>query len=182
VITCSRKQGTILVIAAAIVAVFFGGIFIPLKRHLSSLKSRQRQHNVELSQVSADASKLPVLSDQLASLRQTVGDFDARIPTSRQLGEFMQSVAKIMNELNLQGQLVQPGEPIKAKDIACIPVDIKCEGSLAQVFGLLRSLEETSRLTRCESLELTTDRAFGGKVGLHARVYIYYKGNSEAEI
>jgi Tfp pilus assembly protein PilO len=178
----SRKQLTVIAIAVVLVAVFFGGIFIPLKRQLWSLKDEQRRCAVELSQASADASKVPALSDQLVSLKAKVGDFPARVPTSRQLGEFLQSVAKIMNEQNLQNQLVQPGEPVKAKGIHCIPVDIQCEGTLKQIFALMRSLEDIRRQFRLEHLELTTDRAFAGKVGLHATVYIYYKGSSEAEI
>jgi Tfp pilus assembly protein PilO len=178
----SRKQLTIMGVATALVVLFFGGIFLPLRHSLATIKNEQRQYTIAVSQASADVSKLPVLSDQLAAMRKQVGDFSSRIPSSRRLGEFLQSVAKIMNEQSLQGQLIQPGEPVKTKAFQCIPVDIQCEGTLRQLFGLVRSLEETSRTFRLEHLELSTDRTFSGKVGLHARVYIYYKGNSEAEI
>jgi Tfp pilus assembly protein PilO len=178
----SRKQFTIVAIAAVLVAVFFAGVFMPLKRQLQAVKNQQRQYSVAASQASADISKLPVLSDQLDAMKAQVGDFSARVPSSRQLGEFLQSVAKIMNEQNLQNQLVQPGQPVKSKALRCIPVDIQCQGSLRQVFGLVRSLEDISRVFRFEHLDLSTDKAFDGKVDLHARVYIYYKGSSEAEI
>jgi len=179
---CSRKQLMIIVIAVTMIVLFFGAFYIPLSRKLASIRQQQRRYLVEAAQLSADATNLPALSDQLAALRNKVGDFSAKIPRGRQLGEFMQSVANIMNELNLRNQLVQPGQIVKSKQISSIPVDIKCEGSLGQVFRLVRSLESLERTIRIENLELTNDRTFGGTVGLHARVYIYYKDDSEAEI
>jgi len=179
---CSRKQFVILAVAAAMVAVFFGGLYLPMARKLASIRREQRQYNVEAAQLSADTSHLPVLSDQLVAMKARVGDFSSRIPKGRQLGEFLQSVANIMNELDLRSQLVQPGQAVKSKKIRCIPVDIKCEGTMSQVFRLLMSLEDIDRTIRFDNVELTTDRTFNGVVNLHTRVYIYYKDDSEAEI
>jgi Tfp pilus assembly protein PilO len=181
-ISCSRKQGAIIVVAIAVVAVFFGGLYLPLTRKLAAIRADQRQFNTEATQTSNDATRLPALSDQLKKMRATVGNFSSRVPPSRQLGEFMQTVAKIMNEQKLQDQLVQPGTAIKTREIACIPVDIQCQGDLRQVFGFLRSLEEVDRAIRFETVELTTERTFNGKVSLHSRAYIYYKDTSGAEI
>ncbi len=179
---CNRKQIAILAVAATTVAAFFGGLYLPMARKLSSIRNEQRQYGLEAAQLSANTSHLPALSDQLVAIKAKVGDFSARIPKERQLGEFMQSVSSIMNESDLRNQLVQPGEAVKSKDIHCIPVDIKCEGTLSQVFRLLRSLEDIERTIRFENVELTTDRTFSGTVNLHARVYIYYKDDSEAAI
>jgi Tfp pilus assembly protein PilO len=179
---CNRKQLAIIAGAAVMVAVFFGGLYLPMARKLSSIRNEQRQYGLEAAQLSANATNLPALSDQLVAIKTKVGDFSARIPKGRQLGEFMQSVASLMNESDLRNQLVQPGEAVKSKDIHCIPVDIKCEGTLSQVFRFLRSLEDIDRRIRFENVELTTDRTFGGAVNLHARVYIYYKDDSEAAI
>jgi len=173
---------TIIAVGMTLIAVFFGGVYIPLTTKLSDARQEHRQYTVEAAQLSADVTRLPVLSDQLDSMRAKVGDFSARVPRTRQLGEFLQTVAKIMNELDLQKQFLQPGDAIKARGIRCIPVDIKCEGSLRQVFGLLRSMENVERSIRFETVELTTDRSFSGSVSLHSKVYIYYKDDSEAEI
>jgi Tfp pilus assembly protein PilO len=181
-ISCSRKQSTIIVTAIAMVAVFFGGLYLPLTRKLAAIKAEQRQFTTEAAQTSNNANRLPALSDQLNKMRAKVGNFSSHIPPSRQLGEFLQTVAKIMNEQKLQKQLVQPGLVIKTKDIGCIPVDIQCEGSLRQVFGLLRSLEDVDRAIRFETVELTTDQTFSGMVNLHSKAYIYYKDVSGAEI
>jgi Tfp pilus assembly protein PilO len=181
-IACSRKQTTIIVAAIAIMAIFFGGLYLPLTRRLSAIRADQRQFTTEAAKTSDDATRLPALSDQLNKMRAKVGDFSSHIPPSRQLGEFLQSVAKIMNEQKLQKQLVQPGTAIKTRDIGCIPVDIQCEGSLRQIFGLLRSFEDVDRAIRFETVELTTDRTFNGIVSLHSKAYIYYKDTSGAEI
>jgi Tfp pilus assembly protein PilO len=181
-IACSRKQCAIIAVAVTIVAVFFGCLYLPLTKKLSGIKAQQRQHNIEAAQLSADTVRLPALSDQLKEMRAKAGNFSAQVPATRQLGEFLQSVAKIMNELSLQNQLVQPGQAINSGDIRCIPVDIQCEGNLRQIFGLLKSLEAIDRAIRFENIELSTDRAFTGKVNLHSKLYIYYIDSSEADI
>ena len=178
----SRKQVAIIATGAAMTATFFAVLYMPMAGRLSALRQEQRQYGMEAVQVSTNASHMPALSDQLVAMQLRVGDFSARIPSGRQLGEFMQSVANMMNGLGLRNQFLQPGQPLKSRTVRCIPVDIKCEGSLEQVFRLVRSLEDIDRKLRFENVELTADRNFSGLVSLHSRVYIYYKDDSEAEI
>ncbi|HSV27437.1 MAG TPA: type 4a pilus biogenesis protein PilO [Sedimentisphaerales bacterium] len=177
-----RKQTAIIAAGAAITVTFFAVLYVPMTRRLSSLRQEQRQHGMEAMQVSANALHKPALSDQLRAVQVRVGDFSARIPSSRQLGEFMQSVATIMNELGLRNQFLQPGQPLKSRPVHCIPVDIRCEGSFEQVFRFMKALEDIDRKMRFASVELSTDRNFSGLVSLHTRVYIYYKDDSGAEI
>jgi Tfp pilus assembly protein PilO len=181
-ISFSRKQITIIAVASGMVAVFFAGVYWPLFRTLSAVRAEQRRFALEAAQTASDVTRLPVLSDQLRTMREKVGDFSAKIPPSRQLGEFLQSVAKIMTELKLQDQVVQPGQAVRTKGLGCIPVDIQCKGTIEQIFSLLKSLETIDRTTRVENLELANDPTFTGRVDLHSRVYIYYKDDSGAEI
>jgi Tfp pilus assembly protein PilO len=178
----SKKQSTIIVAAIVLVAVFFGGLYLPLTGHLATIKAAQRQFTAEAARTSNDATRLPALSDQLKKMRVMLGDFSSQVPPSRQLGEFLQTVAKVMNELSLQEQLLQPGQVIKAGELSSVPIDLQCEGSLQQIFGLLTAIEKTDRVIRFENLEMTTDKTFNGKVMLHSRLFIYYKDNSGGEI
>jgi len=84
-----------------------------------------------------------------------------------------------MNENNLREQLIQPGEEVKAEGLNCIPVSMKCKGSLKQIFKFFRSLQRLDRLIRIEEVKLVNDNGFSGEVSMQTKVIIFYRAKAE---
>jgi len=75
----------------------------------------------------------------------------------------------------------EPGVPkeIAVKGLNCIPVDMQCKGTLAQVFEFQKQMQKLDRLVRIEHIKLANDSDFTGEVSLQTKVVIYYRPKSE---
>jgi Tfp pilus assembly protein PilO len=80
-----------------------------------------------------------------------------------------------MNRYNLEDQQVLPDKEILSGDLYCIAVNIKCKGSLKQIFEFFESLQNTDRMMRIESVKLTNDTKYSGKVDLETKAIVYYR-------
>jgi len=118
---------------------------------------------------------LPVLEDQAYKLAESIGDYEAKIPQQRELGVFLRKIVDLMNAHNLQEQVVTPGGEVKSSELNCIPVDIKCKGSVVEMFEFFKGLQNLDRLVRIEQVKLRNDADFSGEVRLETRAIIYYR-------
>ena len=110
-------------------------------------------------------------------MRSVAGDFDRKIPKNRNFADLWDQIAKVMNRHNLQEQLVQPGTEIKGDELNCIPISIQCTGSHSQIFEFFKSLQKFDRLIRVESVTLTNDSDFTGRVKMDADANVYYQAD-----
>jgi type IV pilus assembly protein PilO len=127
-----------------------------------------------VSKASAESRQIPAMKEQLLKLQTAVGNYEQQIPTQRDLGEFLQKIANLMNEHNLQGQMVQPGDEIKAGQLNCIPVNMQCKGRLSQIFEFYKDVQRLDRLIRIEYVKLANDGGFSGEVSMQTKAIIYY--------
>jgi Tfp pilus assembly protein PilO len=130
---------------------------------------------VAISKVSAESQQIPTIREQLLQLQMAVENYERQIPVQRELGEFLQRIANLMNEHNLREQLIQPGKEIKAGELNCIPVNMQCKGGLSQIFEFYRRVQGLDRLVRIEHVKLVNDGGFSGEVIMQTKVVIYYR-------
>ena len=79
-----------------------------------------------------------------------------------------------MNEHDLKEQLIKPGGEIKTDILNCIPVTIKCKGSLEHMFSFYKRLQNLDRLVRIEKVELVNDRDLDGQVSMKTKMVVFY--------
>jgi Tfp pilus assembly protein PilO len=170
-----RQQITIFVIAAAIIGGFVLIRYLPLQKRIRAAKGTGAARMVVISKGEAEGKQLPVLKEQKLSLQQAVANFDLNIPAQRALGGFLQRIADLVNEHNLGGQVVTPGEEIRAGELNCIPLDIQCKGRLAKIFEFYKQLQSLDRLVRVEQVKLENDGDFSGEVTMRTKAVIYYR-------
>ena len=170
-----RRQITICVAAAVMVCGFVLFRYLPLQRKTKFLRQAYAAQMLAISKASAESQQIPTIREQLLQLQTTVGNYERQIPAQRELGEFLQRIANLMNERNLQGQLIQPGKEIKAGELNCIPVNVQCKGKLSQIFEFYRRVQGLDRLVRIEHVKLVNDGDFGGEVIMQTEAVIYYR-------
>ena len=170
-----RQQIVICVVAAAMIGGFVLFRYLPLRRRLQSVKQAHAAQMVAISKVSAESQQIPTIREQLLQLQMAVENYERQIPVQRELGEFLQRIANLMNEHNLREQLIQPGNEVKAGELNCIPVNMQCKGGLSQIFEFYRRVQGLDRLVRIEHVKLVNDGGFSGEVIMQTKVVIYYR-------
>jgi len=176
-----RQQVVIFALAVAMVSGFLVFRYLPLRKKIKEAGQKQQVQKAAVATTLLQTRRLPALEEQLKELKSSAGNYDARVPQHRDLGEFLQKIADLMNGHNLKEQLIEPGEQITAKQVSCIPVTIQCKGRLKQIFGFFESLQELDRLVRLEKIKLVNDKNFTGTVSMQTKAFIFYGKQASQE-
>lgn len=174
-----RKQIVICVAAGAVAVAFMLFRCLPLRQRLKAVEQAKAAQALAISRASMEREQMSVLIEQLLTLQQVVGNYQARIPAETDLGVFLQQIADSMSSHNLREQVIVPHKEIAVKELNCIPVDMQCKGKLAQVFEFYKRMQKLDRLVRIESVKLVNDKDFSGEVSMQSKVVIYYRPQSE---
>jgi Tfp pilus assembly protein PilO len=170
-----RRQIAICVAAVAMVCGFVLFRYLPLQRKTKFIRQAYAAQMLAISKASAESRQIPTIREQQLQLQTAIGNYERQIPAQRELGEFLQKIANLMNEHNLQGQMVQPNKEIKAGELNCIPVNMQCKGRLSQIFEFYRRVQGLDRLVRIEHVKLVNDGDFDGEVIMQTNAVIYYR-------
>ena len=171
-----KKQIVILIVAATMVAAFLLCRYLPLH---TRKRAALRQINEQLAVIAkgeADRRILPGLTEQFAHETNDIANYDAKVPPQRQLGEFLKAANAIMNELKLEEPLIQPGRQTQAGELNVVPLDIRCKGTLDQLFRFYTACQRMPRMIRIEEVSLQNDRNYEGMVTMNTKAAIYYGG------
>ena len=170
-----RQQIVILVAAALMASGFVLFRYLPLRREAKAVELSGTAQKTLIVQTLARKQQLPAMKEKLLELQEEVKNYERNIPVQTDLGEFLGKIAELMNQHNLSEQVIQPGEEIKAKQVNCIPVIMKCTGRLTQIRRFCESLQALDRSVRIEHFELVNDRDLSGLVGMETKAIIYYR-------
>ncbi|MHC4060432.1 MAG: type IV pilus inner membrane component PilO [Planctomycetota bacterium] len=173
-----RRQILIAVVAAAMIGGFVLFCYLPLRSKMKRLEQARAANTVVVTMALAESERLPGLEEQLEQLKESVGDYEAKIPGHRDLGVFLQEIANLMNKHQLKEQLVEPGKEAAAEALICIPVSMQCKGKLEQIFKFFDSLQELDRLLRVERIKLVNDKDLSGQVSMRTEAVIYYRAQA----
>ena len=175
-----EKQQIIIVVSAMLVIAGFC-IFrlIPARKQSLALKQAKADSQSQAAANVARAAQIPYLREKLQDMHDRIGNYDARIPQGRNFAQLFEQIASVMNEHDLTDQLVQPNAEILGDELNCIPISIKCKGSLEQIFELFGSLSNFDRLINIHSLKLTGDKDRSGIVEMAAEANVYYHPTEE---
>jgi Tfp pilus assembly protein PilO len=169
-----EKQQLIICLAAAVmVAAFVTGRYLPMHLAKNDAARRRAEQLAVIAKGQADSRLLPALRQRLESETASIASYDLQVPSQAQLGEFLQAASAIMNDLGLQEPLIQPGREIQTGDLNVIPLDIRCKGSLEQMFDFYKTLQGMPRMIRIEEVNLTNDRNYSGLVTMYTKAAIY---------
>ena len=170
-----RQQLTICVITAVVVGGFVLFRYLPLRSKMKAIRQIKSAQALTIAKGTADNKQMLLLNEQLLELQRELENYKAKIPEQSDIGVFMDKIADLMNELNLNDQWIEPRKEIKAEKLNCIEVKIQCKGKLAQIFEFYRQLQGLDRLVRIEQVKLSNDRDFTGQVGMESMAIIYYR-------
>jgi len=172
-----QKRKQILICAAAVViAIGFVGLrYLPLQKKLKAAKRSLNTQKLVIDKGLLHREQIETLKEQLVELQSKLENYQENIPDQRDLGGFLHRIAGLMDKHNLNDQQVEPEEQIETDTLTCIPIEMRCKGSLSQIFEFFKSLQELDRSVRIEQVKLSNDRDFSGRVSLYTKAIIYYR-------
>jgi Tfp pilus assembly protein PilO len=173
-----RQQVSICIVAGLLVADFVLFGYMPSYQRFKEVEEGRAEQTHAIARASAESRKLPVIREKLLKLRKATENYEVDVPDQRELGVFLHKIADLMDEQNLKEQVVTPGKEVKADDLNCIPVDMRCKGGLKQIFEFFKSLQGLDRLVRIEQVKLMNDRDFSGEVSMQTNAIIYYRAKA----
>jgi len=118
-------------------------------------------------------AELPELQERLEDLEDTLSGFDSAIPVDTQLGQFLSTIAALMDEHNLSEQQIAPHEQIESEELICISVTMKGVGRLEQIRSFCQSLQQLDRVVRIEKFHLVNNDQYSGQVHMETEAIIY---------
>lgn len=174
-----KQQITICVAAVVIIGGFILLRYLPLNSEIKKIDEQMSAQRLVIAKGASDGEQLPLFEEQLKKLQGELESYERNIPEKRDLGLFLSRIADLMNENNLSEQIIEPREEIRGEEFCCIPLDIKCKGTLAQMFKFYQRLQGMDRLIRIEQVKLTNDSSFSGNVNMQTKAVIYYHAETE---
>lgn len=176
-----RQQLWVVAVGGLFLADFVLYGYLPSRERLQSVtevKSRQMQM---IRTAESQSEVLGALKARLEEIHHRVGNAQGHIPNESALGLFLGQIAHIMTEHDLSDQDVVFGRESVSNDLVCIPVHMKCSGTLTGMFGLFTDLQNLGRLVRIERTTLANDREFGGTVVMEMDAVIFYRAQKTQE-
>ena len=166
---------TIYIAAVAVVGGSFLLTYVPLQKKLNAVRADLKQQNLAIEKASEQSMLMPALKEKKQNILNIVKNYDLNIPAQRNLGQYLQVIADLMNEHQLKDNIVQPEAEIKTEQLQCIPISMKCKGTLSQLFEFYKSFQQLDRLIHIEEIELVNDDSFNGEITMNTKAIIYYK-------
>ena len=170
-----KKQQIIIASSAVIVICFVLFSYVPLAKAKKVLLEDRVEYSNENVKVSSQVELLPAISDQKSKLDSYVGNFDRKIPDSRQFAMLWEQMTETMKQHGLRDQSIHPGPQVEGEELICIPMSIECVGKPNQIFALFRSLESFERLVRVDTVELEKTGEADGGIRIKAGAKVYYR-------
>lgn len=170
-----KQQVLILIAAAVLIVTYVVFRYLPMRRTSKNLKKELELQNVMITSEQVKLAELPKLEARLDELENKLADFDSKIPSDTQLGQFLGGIAALMDEYGLTEQQIAPHDEINAGSLVCTPVTMKCRGQLEQIRRFCQSLQGLDRTVRIEKFHLVNDSEYAGRLRMEAEAVIYHR-------
>jgi Tfp pilus assembly protein PilO len=170
-----KKQIVICVIAVLLIVGFVLFSYRPLHRKIDSVNQAKNAQTLLIARSRSDSTRIPYVEEQLSVLESKYENYQIRIPFQTDNSKFIQQIAELMIQNNLNEQQITPAGEIQQGELSCIPVRIQCKGRLMDIFKFARELQNLNRQIRIETAVFENDSQYSGVVSMETEIVIYYR-------
>jgi len=168
-------------LAAAMLGCFIVLVYLPDSRAARTATLKLQQRQAELAEKMTRVRQLPELVDQVARLKpEYVADLD-RLPSDPRVADFLRQVADTLVAEKIAKREVVPQTERADKGFSEMPVEIKFEAPFAAAFRVLARLEALDRVSRIETLKLTSVPDGKGIMHAELKIVVFHSNPSGPE-
>jgi Tfp pilus assembly protein PilO len=168
-------------LAVALLGCFVGLVYLPNSRAAQAAARTLQERQAELAERMTQVRQLPELVDRVARMEPEYAANLARIPSEPRVAEFLRQVADTLVAENIAKREVVPQGERAAQGFMEMPVDIRFEAPFAAVYRVLARLEALERVSRVESLRLSSVPDGKGIVHVEMKIVVFHSSPSGQE-
>ena len=161
-------------ILVAMVSAAILVVYMPQDRKLDELREQIVTQRNQLGEDVEKTAVIPVMVQQIDTMKQRYKGFDRRLPKQRELALFLREISSILASQELSNQLTEPGNPTQEELFYTLPIIMKFRGPYLSLASLLKRIDGMERLTRIQKLSIATDKK-GKDLNIELQMNIYFK-------
>ncbi|MFW6154797.1 MAG: type 4a pilus biogenesis protein PilO [Planctomycetota bacterium] len=172
----SKRQNMAIFAAILLVAAVAHVVLVhlPQTRRLTAVRDQLARVRQQYAQDAVKARTIPQLQTDVEQLKREFHNFDRRLPGQRELGEFLREISSTGEAGQLANQVIKPGNPSSGPLYNRLPIlmDFRC--SFGELVHFLGRLNDMTRLTRVEKIQMTPAADEERMLDVHMKVNIYF--------
>jgi len=168
-----QKQMIIVAAGVAMLTGFFVFRYLPLRDKLARLEQQKTRQKLVIKKAEVKSEQLSQLEKKKQQLKSFVGDYGRKVPSEKELGSFLQRIAGLMDEHQLEDQIIEPGKQKVMYELNCMLINMKCKGKLREIYNFFVSLQNLDRTVRIQQVRLGNSGNYSGKVNMSTEVAVY---------
>jgi Tfp pilus assembly protein PilO len=84
-----------------------------------------------------------------------------------------------MDNHQLQGQIIEPGNQKVIDGLNCMVINMKCRGELEKVYDFFASLQRLDRAVKIQRVMLRNEAGYSGNVNMSTEAVVYSSAGKE---
>lgn len=181
-LTLSQKMGAAAGLYAALVLIFFFGLFNPKNQAISDaraahskLVSDRDDYRVNAENRDAFEKSVELLNDELAKAVK-------ELPNEREIPDLLRRISSIGKKIGLEFLLFQPIPEVPKDFYAEVPVKIRVEGSYHEVAVFFDRIGKLNRIVNVRDISMASPQERSGRILLTTDgTAVTYRFLTEAE-
>ncbi|NLF29943.1 MAG: type 4a pilus biogenesis protein PilO [Planctomycetes bacterium] len=146
----------------------------PQTRRLAEARDRLARVRQQYEQDADKARTIPQLQAEVERLKGEFHNFDRRLPGQQELGEFLREISSTGEAGHLTNQVIKPGNPSSGSLYNRLPILIDFRCSFDELVQFLGRLNDMTRLTQVEQIQMTPVAEGEQMLDVHMQVNIYF--------
>jgi Tfp pilus assembly protein PilO len=168
-----RRQMMPLIIGGAMVAAFALLVYVPKSAHLSRQRQALNDTRLQLAELSQRAAGAAAVRAEIENLLDTHQLNKQRVPREARVPEFLHEVSAVLADEETTRRELIPGAARSQGDYEELPITITFESSFAGAFRTLSRIEQLTRLSRVDSVKMTSAAGGTGLVRVELKLVIF---------
>lgn len=158
--------------------LFFTVWYHPATEQLATLNDQiiEKRHQLEAAQ--AKAGEFAQLGIAVEKKKKNLQQYNKKLPKQSEMAAFITDITNVCRQTAVREFKYTPVGVKKLDPIVELPINMNFEGNFLNVFQFLRQAEEMERLTRVQSLKVTSHnpgKPEEGMVDVQMQMSIYYE-------
>ena len=146
---------------------------MPWVRGVRSAQSDIVQFQQEIQSRQSRSQRLEEIKRQITVISGVTRDYDRLVPPDDDLGAFLAAVSKQFDDAGMHNLSKSNMAKTPLGRTQKLPIELRGNGTYAQVQVFLKKLENLPRLCSVGRLNIDAETDMGGDVELHLILYIY---------
>jgi Tfp pilus assembly protein PilO len=169
----ARAQYILFGFAVLVALLFYFAFYRPSDLQVTELNRKITDKRLQLAENQHKTDKLPAVTVRLNELNKALAGFK-NLPTSADVGEFMQEINDASQRSDLHKLTWVPGDPRRDGLYFEQPIVLTFEGEYPAVDSFIRTVEGMERLTWIRDVQIKAIDTKKGTVSVRLSINIYY--------